>query len=152
MIAARFLPTRRTIKRVAVGVAAAFVLAQFIPVDRSNPPVESDVPASVAVRDILQRSCYDCHSNETVWPWYSRVAPASWIVGRDVRQARQHLNFSTWNRLNAADREHALEEILDEVEAGDMPMSIYLPLHPDARLTDADTRLIAEWVQGASAR
>ena len=110
------------------------------------------MPASVAVRDILQRSCYDCHSNETVWPWYSRVAPASWIVGRDVRQARQHLNFSTWNRLNAADREHALEEILDEVEAGDMPMSIYLPLHPDARLTDADTRLIAEWVQGASAR
>lgn len=152
MNAVSLLPARRTIKRLALVVMVAFVLAQFIPVDRSNPAAETDVPAPAAVRGILQRSCYDCHSNETVWPWYSRVAPVSWIVARDVHQARQHLNFSTWNRLNAADRAHALEEILEEVEGGDMPLAIYLPLHPDAQLTDADIRTIAEWVQSASAR
>ena len=152
MHAVSLLPARRTIKRLALVVMAAFVLAQFIPVDRSNPAVEAEVPAPAAVRDILQRSCYDCNSNETVWPWYSRVAPVSWLVARDVHQARQHLNFSTWNRLKTVDRADALEEILEEVERGDMPLAIYLPLHRDAQLTDADIRTIAEWVQSASAR
>lgn len=121
--------------------------AQFIPVDRTNPPVESSVPAPPAVDEILRRSCYDCHSNETVWPWYSRVAPASWLIARDVAQGRQHLNFSTWNRLSPAERVHALEEAWEEIEAGQMPLAIYTPLHPDARLTDADKAALEAWIR-----
>jgi len=143
-------PRRRW--RVALVAAGLLLTVQLVPVDRSNPPVESTVPAPPAVGQILRRSCFDCHSNETVWPWYSRVAPASWIVARDTRQGREHLNFSTWNRLDAQQRIDLLEEVWEEVEAGDMPMPIYLPLHPEARLTEADKAAIEAWVREATAR
>src|SRR5688572_19601769 len=82
-----------------LGILLLLVAIQFVPVDRVNPPVEAEVPALANVRAILRRACYDCHSNETVWPWYSQVAPVSWLVVRDVREGREELNFSTWNRI-----------------------------------------------------
>lgn len=130
--------------------AACLVAAQFVPVTRDNPPVETPVPAPPAVESILRRACYDCHSNETVWPWYSRVAPVSWVVARDVHQGRRHLNFSTWNRLDSRQRSDLLEEVWEEIAAGDMPMAIYLPLHPEARLTDADKAAVEAWVESAT--
>lgn len=143
---------RRPFARTAVAAVVLLAAAQLVPVNRDNPPVESTVPAPPAVEQILRRACFDCHSNETVWPWYARVAPASWIVARDVRQAREHLNFSTWNRLDPARRVELLDEAWEEVEAGDMPMAIYLPLHPEARLSDADKAAIEAWVREATAR
>lgn len=144
-------PSRRRC-RVAFVAAGLLLAIQLVPVDRSNPPVESTVPAPPAVEEILRRACFDCHSNETAWPWYSRVAPASWIVARDTRQGREHLNFSTWNRLDPEERIDLLEEVWEEVDAGDMPMAIYLPLHPEARLTEADKAAIEAWVREATAR
>ena len=144
-------PSRRR-WRVAFVAAGLLLAIQLVPVDRSNPPVESTVPAPPAVEEILRRACFDCHSNETAWPWYSRVAPASWIVARDTRQGREHLNFSTWNRLDPEERIDLLEEVWEEVDAGDMPMAIYLPLHPEARLTEADKAAIEAWVREATAR
>lgn len=144
-------PSRRR-WRVALVAAGLLLAIQLVPVDRSNPPVESTVPAPPAVEEILRRACFDCHSNETAWPWYSRVAPASWIVARDTRQGREHLNFSTWNRLDPEERIHLLEDVWEEVDAGDMPMAIYLPLHPEARLTEADKAAIEAWVREATAR
>jgi hypothetical protein len=142
----------RLIRRLALVAVALVAAAQFVPVSRANPPVETDVPASAEVREVLKRACYDCHSNETVWPWYARVAPASWLVAWDVNEGREHLNFSTWNRLNDADRQHAFEEIQDEVESGAMPLPIYLPLHPEARLSDEDKAILAAWVRESTAR
>lgn len=136
---------------VLIGVAL-LVVAQFVPVDRANPPVESSVPAPPPVEDILRRACFDCHSNETVWPWYSRVAPASWLMARDVAQGRRHLNFSTWNRLTPAERVRALEEAWEEIEAGRMPLAIYTPLHPEARLTDADRAALEAWIGGETGK
>lgn len=144
-------PSRRR-WRVAFVAAGLLLAIQLVPVDRSNPPVESTVPAPPAVEEILRRACFDCHSNETAWPWYSRVAPASWIVARDTRQGREHLNFSTWNRLDPEERIDLLEDVWEEVDAGDMPMAIYLPLHPEARLTEADKAAIEAWVREATAR
>lgn len=144
-------PSRRR-WRVALVAAGLLLAIQLVPVDRSNPPVESTVPAPPAVEEILRRACFDCHSNETAWPWYSRVAPASWIVARDTRQGREHLNFSTWNRLDPEERIDLLEDVWEEVDAGDMPMAIYLPLHPEARLTEADKAAIEAWVREATAR
>jgi hypothetical protein len=112
---------RRILKWAGVTLAAIFVLIQFVPVDRTNPPVEGEVPAPPEVREVLQRACYDCHSNETNWPWYSRVAPVSWLVARDVHEGREHLNFSTWNRLSTRDQVEAMRESWEEVEEGEMP-------------------------------
>lgn len=135
----------RTPARRALAVLAGLAVLQLIPVSRTNPPVEETVPASNAVASILRRSCFDCHSHETTFPWYTRVAPASWLIAYDVREGRRHLNFSTWNRLDAAARREAAEDIWDEVSAGRMPLGIYLPLHPDARLTDHDRALLEAW-------
>ncbi|HEX6850599.1 MAG TPA: heme-binding domain-containing protein [Candidatus Polarisedimenticolaceae bacterium] len=127
------------------GLAAAFVAMQLVPVSRENPPVEEDVAAPAEVASILRRSCYDCHSHETRWPWYSRVAPVSWLVASDVRDGRRHLNLSRWNRLDGDKRAHALEEIVEVVTEGEMPIRAYLLTHPGAELTAADVETIRAW-------
>ena len=139
----------RVLKWSGVILAVVFVIIQFIPVDRSNPPVEAEVPASPEVRQVLRRACYDCHSNETVWPWYSRVAPVSWLVARDVHEGREHLNFSTWNRISTQDQVEALHESWEEVAEGEMPLWLYLPPHPEARLTDRDRASLRSWAEAS---
>jgi inorganic triphosphatase YgiF len=130
---------------------AVLLLIQVIPVPRENPPVEEEVVAPPQVSQILRRSCYDCHSHETVWPWYAWVAPISWLVAYDVHEAREHLNFSAWNRYDAEKRRHKLKEVWEEVEEGEMPLGIYLPMHPEARLAQADREAIREWVASSGA-
>jgi len=131
--------------QILIALVVLLGLAQLIPVNRTNPPVESEVPASPEVREILQRACYDCHSNETRWPWYARVAPISWLVAYDVSSAREKMNFSRWNQYDAKERAEHLEESWEEVEEGHMPLFIYPPLHPEARLSDADRELLRVW-------
>jgi hypothetical protein len=126
-------------------LALAFLAIQLVPIRRSNPPVEAEVPAAEEVRSILRRACYDCHSNETRWPWYSRVAPVSWLVAHDVREGREKLNFSTWNRLSTKKQVEALHESWEEVEEGEMPPWFYLPPHPDAQLSTRDRAALREW-------
>jgi hypothetical protein len=111
--------------------------------------VEQEVDAPPQVRTVLEESCYDCHSHATRWPWYAWVAPASWLVAYDVTQGREHLNFSTWGRYDPEEREENLEEIAEMVEEGEMPLWYYLPLHPDARLTDADLAALRAWTGAA---
>lgn len=142
----------RRLRRGVLAALAVFAAAQLVPVTRSNPPVEQDIAAPAEVDAILRRACYDCHSHETVWPWYSRVAPASWLVVYDTRRGREELNFSTWNRLSGDERRHALEEMGEEVHSGSMPLPIYLPLHPEARLTGADRAALDAWIARAAAR
>lgn len=126
-------------------LAIVLVAIQFVPVDRTNPPVETEVPATPEVRAVLRRACFDCHSNETVWPWYSRIAPVSWLMARDVHEARGEMNFSTWNRLETKDQIEALHESWEEVEEEEMPLWFYLPLHPEARLSEQDRSVLRTW-------
>ena len=86
-------------KMVLVFAVVLFVAIQLVPVDRSNPPVEADLEAPEAVTAVLRTACYDCHSNETHWPWYSYVAPVSWLVAHDVEEARSEFSFSRWEKL-----------------------------------------------------
>ncbi len=117
-------------------IAAATLLAlQLVPLSRSNPPVESEMPAPPEVRAILDRSCADCHSHETRWPWYAYLAPASWLVVYDVHHAREHLNLSTWQRYDAKRQLKKTRAIGEEVEEGEMPLWTYLLAHPDAQLS-----------------
>jgi len=134
-----------TRRRLLFGAAALLALAQLVPLSRSNPPVEQEVDAPPGARAVLERSCFDCHSNQTRWPWYAWVAPASWLLARDVSEAREHMNFSTWNRYDAEERADHLEEIAEVVEEGEMPPWFYLPLHPKARLSQPDVAAIHAW-------
>jgi hypothetical protein len=133
------------LRTVALVCIALFGLAQLVPVSRTNPPIEREVDAPPEVRALLERSCYDCHSHASRWPWYSWVAPVSWLVAHDVSEAREHLNFSTWGRYDAAERGENLEEIAEVLEEGEMPPWFYLPLHPDARLSDAELATLRAW-------
>lgn len=138
--------TRFTIAALAVTALAI----QLVPVDRTNPPNDGEVPASPEVRSILRRACYDCHSNETVWRWYSHVAPVSWLVARDVHEGRAALNFTAWNAIDPGKQTKLIRESWEEVSEGEMPPGLYLPLHRDAMLTAADRKLLRDWAESAS--
>lgn len=141
----------KNVKRVAKWVVGVLIVAlaaiQLVPVDRTNPPVETEVPATAEARTVLRRACYDCHSNESIWPWYSRVAPVSWLLVRDVHEGREELNLSTWNRYTTKQQLKKLKKSWEEVVDGDMPPWFYLPPHPDARLSANDRALLRAWSQ-----
>jgi hypothetical protein len=132
----------------AIVVAVALVAIQFVPVERTNPPVTSPLVAPEPVKSILQRACNDCHSNETRWPWYAHVAPVSWLVADDVKDGRRHLNFSTWGELSDNKRVSKADEMAEEVEAGRMPMSNYVWIHGDAKLSQEDVAALRKWADG----
>jgi hypothetical protein len=124
----------RRIIFLAVGLVVAI---QLIPVwlAQTNPPVLAEPNwDSPETRALAQRACFDCHSNETVWPWYSKVAPVSWLITKDTLDGRRHLNFSEWGRGRPVE----LDEVEEVLREGQMPLPVYLPLHPEANLTEAE--------------
>jgi mono/diheme cytochrome c family protein len=125
-------------------IVAGFLLIQVVPYGRAhdNPTVVSEPNwDSPQTRELAQRACFDCHSNETVWPWYSNVAPVSWLVQHDVDEGRQYLNFSEWGRGGEGEE---TEELYEVIVDGKMPMPNYLVTHPEARLTDAEKAALAD--------
>lgn len=138
-------------KRTSLIVVASILALQFYPLDRSNPPVVREVDAPAEVKAVLERACYDCHSHQTQWPWYAWVAPLSFLVVHDVSEAREHLNFSDWGRYTPEKARKKIDEILEQVEEGEMPLFYYLPLHPEAELTTEDRLAIEEWVSAVNA-
>ena len=132
-------------KKIAIGFIVILVGIQFFSVNKTNPPVTAEIDAPPEVMSILKRSCYDCHSNETKWPWYSYVAPVSWLVTDDVNEGRKHLNFSDWGDLTRQKMVRKKEHIGDEVKEGGMPLWKYTLIHSDAKLTDKDKNIILEW-------
>lgn len=100
----------------------------------------------------MKRSCYGCHSNETVWPWYSDIAPLSWLVAYDVHEGRDELNFSLWGTYNPERRQKKLKEIAETIAEGEMPPWYYIyPMHRDARLSEADRKALTQWIASESA-
>lgn len=128
-----------------IGFAVLLAGIQLVPVDRDQPPVTAEIKAPPEVRAILKTACYDCHSNETVWPWYSYIAPLSWRIADHVDHGRGNLNFSEWGLLPADEREKLRNEIWEEVERGDMPLSDYLRMHPEARLSQEELVVLNTW-------
>ena len=138
----------RIILLVLLGV---FVIIQIIPANRpqnENPGdydffEANNVPDNI--EQLIRSSCFDCHSQEVKYPWYSYVAPVSWIVSRDVRMGRTHLDFSKWNKLEKRDRIKMASEIGEEVEEGTMPMAIYILMHAEADLSQEQRESILVW-------
>jgi len=146
---------RARLKQIAVAIVVLFIAMQLVPVDRHNPTVEpgqtlySMTPVPPGVRSVFDSSCNDCHSNETRWPWYARVSPASWIVAHDVQKARREMNFSEWGTYSPEKREDKLEEICEQVVNGDMPDGKYAFLHPKSRPTAKQRDAVCKWTEGA---
>ena len=139
--------------KVTLGILVVALLgAQAVRPDRTNPPVESDVAAPPVIGALLRRACYDCHSHETVWPWYSLVAPASWLLAHDVREGREELDFSSWGSYGPQRKAKKLRETADEVLQSEMPPPLYLLLHREARLSDAERHALATWCADEIAR
>lgn len=136
---------KRWLVRIVVALAVLFVLIQFWPAGRTNPPATKPLQAAPDVSAVLRRSCFDCHSNETVWPWYAYVAPVSWLVVRDVEDGRSQLNFSHWGDYSPNKQSSKAGEAIEMIESGEMPMKDYLRLHSEAKLSPADVELLKRW-------
>lgn len=132
-------------KKALIILIVILIAIQFIPVDKTNPTVTAELDAPTEIISIFKRSCYDCHSNETAWPWYSNIAPVSWLVAGDVKDARAHHNFSEWGNLSRKDRLKMKEEIWEEIEKEKMPLWKYNIMHPEASLTQKNKDLIRGW-------
>jgi hypothetical protein len=133
------------VKKILVVVLSLFILVQFFGPDKTNPPVTADLIAEVNVKTILKTSCYDCHSNQTNYPWYSHIVPISYFLMNHVNEGREHLNFSDWGNLDSLKKEKKLAEIWEEVEEDHMPLSSYLKLHPEAELSKSQKETIRKW-------
>lgn len=128
-------------KKILIALAVIFVVIQFIRIDKTNPEVvlandfiEIAKP-NAEIAAMIKTSCYDCHSSQSKYPWYSNVAPVSWLVKNHINEGREHFNFSEWNDYPAEDQKHILHECAEEVEEGEMPMKPYLLMHSEAKLT-----------------
>jgi hypothetical protein len=140
-------------KRVAFAAVILLVVIQIFRPARSNPPVDlkreihANLVVEPAVATVLTRACNDCHSNRTVWPWYSHVAPASWLVVSDVNRGRKALNFSEWGGYPAEDQQKHLSEICKEVSEGEMPNLAYTLMHRHAKLNTDDVATVCRWTR-----
>ena len=148
----------KVLKWFGIVVVCLFLALQFMRPARTNPPVDPfqtietrlQVPPHVA--SVLDRSCKDCHSNATRWPWYSNVAPFSWLLVDHVIEGRDNLNLSEWGRLDNRRADDKLEEICDEVKIGAMPMASYTWIHRSAILSQEDVKTLCDWANAERAR
>jgi hypothetical protein len=144
---------RKTLSWILLVAAILLVVIQFVGPAKSNPTIDpalsiaSQMHVDPKVEAILQRSCFDCHSDHTRWPWYSNVAPVSWFVINHVNDGRRNLNFSEWGNYDQKRRARRLEQMCDMVRTGEMPLSSYTPLHPGSKLTDEDIKNLCNWAQ-----
>jgi hypothetical protein len=147
---------KEKIKWISCVLIAAFGFLQFTNPARTNPPVVNDLMATNAppprVAALLHHACYDCHSYETKWPWYSRIAPISWLIADDVNEGRKNLNLSDWPTDNPARAAKRLENMSEEIDYQEMPPQKYTMIHADARLTAAGRKELIDWLDAEAAR
>ncbi len=149
---------KKVLKFALIAVVVVVVGAQIFRPERTNPPVlaaetleaSTEVPADI--RQIISRSCNDCHSNNTIYPWYSNISPASWFLKNHIEEGRRHLNFSVWNTYSTEKKAKKLDEICEHVRSGEMPLPSYLWLHGDAALTESDAAALCDWSKRESDR
>lgn len=143
----------RTVKLTGLGLVLVFVILQFFPPEKNNAPSDpkldmlSLLDAMEPVSELIRNACYDCHSNQTVYPWYSKISPFSWYLDKHIQKGKQDLNFSVYGQLDKADKIGVLADFCDEVDAGTMPLQSYTLLHKAARLTEEERELLCNWTE-----
>lgn len=138
-------------KKIIIALIAILIIIQFKRIDTINPVTDSTkdyvviAKAPQEIRDLLRTSCYDCHSNETNYPWYSNIAPVSWYVGNHIKEGRRHLNFSEWGNYEMKRKIKKLEDCVTELEEDEMPLSSYTLIHAHAKLSAENKATLIEW-------
>lgn len=149
---------KRIVQIIVIVLFVGFIVIQFIRPNLTNPPVvaEQTIEASVTipenVKTILSRSCADCHTNTTSFPWYAQIAPASWFLADHIREGRHELNMSEWGTYNDLKKKKKLEEICEQVESREMPLPSYLWIHRDAAMSGEDIKVLCDWAKAESAK
>ena len=142
-------------KYTLIGLVVVLVIMQFFPIDKTNPPVDiakdyitlAQPPTKIV--KLLKDACYDCHSNEVKYPWYTSVAPISWWIKGHIDHGRKHLNFSIWGDYSDKKKNHKLEECVEFVEETRMPLLSYIIAHPEARMSEEDRAELVEWFRNS---
>ena len=140
-----------TLNRIFQFVLGTLIIIQFFRIDKTVKPVNAQTDiialtqANTDVSSILKTSCYDCHSNQPIYPWYTNVAPLSWWIKHHFNEGSHHLNFSDWGTYTTKRKDHKLEECVEMIEEGEMPMSSYTIMHGEAKLTEAQKMLLIDW-------
>jgi len=143
---------KKVIKYLFIIIILAMVVIQFFRPDRfytaetTPDDINKKMQIPGNVQGIIKRSCYDCHSNQTFWPWYSNIAPVSWLVADDVTKGRKKMNFSEWGKMSQPKQEKKLTDICDEITEDKMPLPKYLVIHKDAKLSQAEKDAICGWI------
>ncbi len=141
----------KTFKKILFWSLIGFAIIQFVPIDKVNPPVERKVnftdvrKTPVKIQGLLKGACYDCHSNETVYPKYAHIAPISWSVKSHVNEGREHLNFSIWETYNKDLKKSMLNKAVQTIQNKTMPMPGYIVYHKEANLSDAERALLVKY-------
>lgn len=138
-------------KKILIGLLILLVIIQFIRIDKQNPTIKkendfivmNETPEDIA--NLIKTSCYDCHSSETKYPWYTNISPVSWFVKHHINEGREHLNFSERGTYDAKKRAHKLDECIEEIEAGEMPLTSYTLMHGDAKLSKAQKEILEDY-------
>lgn len=143
----------KIIKKILLALLAIFIAMQFYRPEKNVDESEhtsiflADTDPSPQVRAILKETCYDCHSNNTIYPWYNHIAPVSYWLADHIEHAQGHLNFSEWDNYTAKKKDHKLEEVIEMIEEGEMPLKEYTWTHEAARLTDAQRQEVIDWAK-----
>jgi Haem-binding domain len=138
-------------KKVLIVIVIILIGIQYFTIDKTNPPADMKkdfitlTNPSGKIGNMIKSSCYDCHSHHTKYPWYSNVAPVSWLLKSHIDDARKHVNFSTWGDYNSKKQDHNLEECIEYVKNGEMPMKGYVMLHEEAEITHEQKMLLISW-------
>lgn len=142
---------KQWIRYTLIALLVALAVMQFFPIDKTNPPVDpekdyitmTNPPAQMA--NLIKAACYDCHSDEVKYPWYTNVAPLSYWIKGHIDNGRKKLNFSVWGDYKASKQEHKLEECVEFVEETKMPLASYNIMHPEARMSDEERADMVAW-------
>jgi hypothetical protein len=150
---------RFTKKNILLGILVLFILIQVFRIDKGTRPVnpETDFIAITQPNDgevayLLKTACYDCHSSQPSFPWYTNIAPVSWWIKHHINEGQRELNFSDWGTYSEKRKNHKLEECIEMVEEGEMPMASYTWMHKGAKLTDAQKRVLVEFFRAVKNR
>jgi hypothetical protein len=142
-------------KKVLIGIVAALVIIQFIQIDHTKPEYDRSQSFEVIEQEndnmaIIVDACYDCHSYETEYPWYTYLQPVGWVIRGHIRGGRNKLNFSEWGTLSQSDREHKFHEMAEEIIEGVMPPKGFVGRHPEAVISEEDQTELIQWLRANS--
>ena len=149
---------KKILKIAAIVIVAALIVVQFIRPDFTNPPVneaetlEASVQVPENIRAVMKRSCSDCHTNTTVYPWYSQISPVSWWLKNHIDEGRRELNFSVWATYQPKRKAKKLEEVCEQINEKEMPLPSYTWVHRDAILSAEESKVLCDWATAEKAK